>query len=203
MTRFIVLVVLGLLDRGDQLIINCLLRAARESSAQRADSAYPLGHGWAACFPRRVGCCPKARGWGPAGTLTAPLWPRRPLSPHPHGPPGAVHVGSGHPHSCAPCAGQPWGGVPSLPCSASGPSLWPVFWHSVPTEDSCPSEAFGQVESLSNGSSHTRVGPFGRGGSWEATLVMGCLFFAFISFPTKLPEMSFSCRIQRQLQGIR
>ena len=51
-THFMALLVLGLLERGDRLIINCLLRVAfqilvQDSSVQRADSAYPLGHGWA------------------------------------------------------------------------------------------------------------------------------------------------------------
>lgn len=72
LTHFIALVVLGLLDRGDQLIINCLLRVAfqilaRESSVPRADSAYPLGHG------RAGRLLPEAGGWGPAGTLAGPL----------------------------------------------------------------------------------------------------------------------------------
>lgn len=72
LTHFIALVVLGLWDRGDQLIINCLLRVAfqilaRESSVPRADSAYALGHG------RAGGLLPEARGWGPAGALAGPL----------------------------------------------------------------------------------------------------------------------------------
>lgn len=206
LTHFIALVVLGLLDRGDQLIINCLLRVAfqmpaQESSVQRADSVYPLGHGWVACFPRRVGCCPKARDWGPAGTLTAPLRGPAPLEP---------------PSPWSP-RGRARGPRPSLllrgVCQATlgrGPlssvlSLWAFPVASVLAF--CPYRRFLPKCSFWPGGKspkwHTRVGSFGRGGSWEATLAMGCLFFAFIAFPTKLPEMSFSCRIQRQLQGIR
>lgn len=102
-THFIALLVLGLLDRGDRLIINCLLRVAfqilaQESSVQRADSAYPLGHGWG-------GRSPEARGRARQGrALTLSGVPGAPRAPVPMVlPPGAGRLGPGHPHPCALC----------------------------------------------------------------------------------------------------
>lgn len=70
--HFIALLALGLLDRGERLIINCLLRVAFHILAQIAQSSVliPPTH-WAMAglpaFLRRPGKFPRCQGLGPCG----------------------------------------------------------------------------------------------------------------------------------------
>lgn len=80
-THFIALLALGLLDKGDRLIINHLLHVAfqilaQDSSGQHADSMYPLGHGWVGLASLAGGVnSPDARAGAFTAALVAPLGP--------------------------------------------------------------------------------------------------------------------------------
>lgn len=137
LTHFIALLVLGLLDRGGQLIINCLLRVAfqilaQESSVQRAESAYPLGHGWAGLLPAAGGALPRGQGLGPGGdAYPSSRWPCAPRAPVPTVPPGPCTQVRAIPAPTCHELSNPRAGPPllrGLPCGQgfSFLSLWKI-----------------------------------------------------------------------------
>lgn len=140
--HFIALLALGLLDRGDRLIINCLLRVAFQILAQIAQSSVliPPTH-WAMAelpaFLRRAGQIPPMPGTRPLRPSQLPglLCPMN-HPPH-HGLPEAAGLrgpqrshrgtGSGPPPLCTLGPGPTGRGPPSPWCSLQA---WPqtLLW---------------------------------------------------------------------------